>query len=133
MSRLATLMKSRGALVVGIWTLINLVIVSWHFAFSAVSKMQELIIAWSMVGLLAVTTLAVLLFPRTPRRPVGTPPGAGRARNGAPSAALAGACLAGGLAWVFGVWVAYFALPLVVFCLARWRVEWAERRAESEP
>lgn len=130
MSRLRQLMKSRGALVVGIWTLINLVIVSWHFAFSAYSKMQELILGWSMVGLLLIVTLVVLLFPASPRRPVGTPPGAGRSRNGAPAAAFAVACLAGGLAWVFGVFVAYLALPLVGFCLARWRVEWSERRKE---
>lgn len=130
MSRLRQLMKTRGAQIVFIWMLINLVIVSWHFAFNAYSRLQELILGWSMVGLLGVATLAILLVPRRPRRPVGTPPGAGRARNGAPAAAMAVACLAGGLAWVFGVFVAYFALPLVAFCLARWRVEWAERRQE---
>lgn len=130
MSRLHQLMKSRGAQIVGIWMLINLVIVSWHFAFNAYSRLQELILGWSMVGLLLLVTLVVLLFPRRPRLPVGTPPGAGRSRNGAPAAAFAVACLAGGFAWVFGVFVAYFALPLVAFCLARWRVEWSERREE---
>ncbi|HET9076737.1 MAG TPA: hypothetical protein VFN68_07385 [Acidimicrobiales bacterium] len=131
MSRIGKLATSRGALVVGIWTVINLVVVSWHFAFPAVSQLQELIIAWSMVGLLVVVTATVLLFPSRTRQPVGAPPGAGRARNGAPAAAFAVACLAGGLAWVFGVFVAYFALPLVAFCLARWRVEWSERRRET--
>ncbi len=132
MSRLRQLLKSRGAQIVGIWMLINLVIVSWHFAFNAYSELQELIIGWSMVGLLVLVTLAVLLFPRRPRRAVGTPPGAGRSRNGAPAAAFAVACLAGGFAWVFGVFVAYFALPLIAFCLARWRVEWVERRQERQ-
>lgn len=122
--------KSTGALAVAIWMLINLVIVSWHFAFHAHSMTQQLIIAWSMVGLLAVATLIVLLFPRRPRRAVGAPPGGGRSGNGAPASAFAAACLIGGLAWVFGVFMAYFALPLVAFCLARWRVEWAERRQE---
>ena len=131
MSRLLDLMKKRGALVVGIWMLINLVVVSWHFAFNAYSRLQELILGWSMVGLLLIVTVAVLAFPSRPRTPVATPPGAGRSRNGAVAPAFAAACLAGGLAWVFGVFVAYLALPLVAFCLARWRVEWSERRQEK--
>lgn len=131
MSSLGKLMKSRGALVVGIWACINLVIVSWHFAFNSDSQMQQLVIPWTMVGLVMLVTLAVLLVPRGARRPVGTPPGAGRSRNGAPAAAFAAACLAGGLAWVFGVFIAYLALPLLAFCVARWRVEWSERRQEN--
>jgi hypothetical protein len=33
-----------------------------------------------------------------------------------------------GMAWVWGIFLVWFAMPLVVFCLARWRVEWVERR-----
>jgi Flp pilus assembly protein TadB len=57
-------------------------------------------------------------------------PGGGQSANGAPATAFAAACLIGGLAWVFGVVLAYLALPLIAFVLARWRVEWAERRQE---
>ncbi|HET9078094.1 MAG TPA: hypothetical protein VFN68_14250 [Acidimicrobiales bacterium] len=120
----------RGAVVVAIWAGLNGVLAALLFVFSARASVQERAFYWGAVAILVLTSGALLVVPRT--RPVSPPsaPG-GQARNGAPAAAFAAACLVGGLAWVFGVFIAYFALPLIAFCLARWRVEWAERRKET--
>lgn len=120
----------RGTVVVVIWAGLNSVLAGLLFVFSSHSDVQERAFYWAAVGILLLTSLALLLLPRT--RSVTAPPeGGGQARNGAPAAAFAAACLVGGMAWVFGVFIAYFALPLIAFCLARWRVEWVERRREA--
>ena len=110
-----------------IWGAMNAVLAAVLFVFVAHDDLQERIIYWSAVAILVVTSAALLLVPRRPS--VSAPvPGGGQARNGAPAAAFAAACLVGGFAWVFGVYVAYLALPLLAFCVSRWRVEWAESR-----
>ena len=120
----------RGAVVVAIWAGINGVLAALLFIFSAHDDVLERAFYWAAVAILVVTSSLLLVVPR--RHPRSAPlPGGGRAANGAPATAFAAACLIGGLAWVFGVFIAYVALPLVAFILARWRVEWAERRAEE--
>jgi hypothetical protein len=116
--------------VVAVWAALNAVNAGVLFAFSSRVSVQERAVYWAAVGLLAVTSALVLLVPRHRARSAPVPSG-GRAANGAPAAAFAAACLVGGLAWVFGVFIAYFALPLIAFILARWRVEWAEQHREG--
>jgi len=118
----------RGAVVVTVWAGLNSVLAGLLFVFSAHDDVQERSFYWAAVAILLITALMLFAVPR--RSPRSAPvPGGGQSANGAPAAAFAAACLIGGLAWVFGVFLAYFALPLIGFVLARWRVEWAERRA----
>jgi hypothetical protein len=105
----------------------NAVLAGLLFVFSARDEAQARAFYWAAVAILVTTSAALLLVPRGPSRLAPTP-GGGRSANGAPATAFAAVCLIGGLAWVFGVYLAYFALPLVAFILARWRVEWAERK-----
>lgn len=51
------------------------------------------------------------------------------ASSGAPALAAAAACLVGGLAWVFGVYLAYLALPLLGYAFGKWL---SEDRARGE-
>lgn len=115
----------RGASVVVIWAALNAVLAGVLFIFTSKSITQELAFYWAAVGILLLTALAVFAVPR---RPIDAERGRAQPYNGAPAAAFAAACLIGGMAWVFGLFVAYFALPLIAFCLARWRVEWRLRR-----
>ncbi len=118
----------RGAVVAAIWAGINAFLAALLFIFSAHDDVLERAFYWSAVGIVVAVSTLLLVVPR--RRPRSAPiPGGGQAAHGAPATAFAAACLIGGLAWVSGVFIAYFALPLVAFILARWRVEWAERRA----
>lgn len=120
----------RGALVCGIWTLLLVALAAAEFGFRSRSVYQQYTIWWACgVGLMVLTTAVVLLWPvraPLPRQHADRP---GRAGNGAAAPAFAGACLIAGMAWVWGLYLLYFAMPLVVFCLARWRVELAVRRA----
>lgn len=119
----------RGAVVVAIWAGLNAILAALLFIFSARASVQERAFYWGAVAILVLTSTGLLVVPRS--RPVSAPSQhGGQARNGAPAAAFAAACLVGGMAWVFGVFVAYLALPLIAFCLARWRVEWEQRRKE---
>lgn len=118
---------TRGVLVVTIWAALNAVLVLIHFAFPSNLSPQERWVYFAAVGILIAFSIG--LFAVRPGRARSTPvPGGGQTANGAPAAAFAVACMMGGLAWVFGVFLAYLALPLVAFTLARLRVEWAERR-----
>ena len=122
---------SRGVLPVLIWTGLNAGLAALLFVFTAHDDVLERAFYWASVGVLVITSSLLFLLPRRPSRSAPVP-GGGQAANGAPATAFAAACLIGGLAWVFGVFLAYFALPLIAFVLARWRVEWAERRAGRE-
>lgn len=120
----------RGAVVVTVWATLNGVLAGLLFVFSAHASVYERAIYWGAVAILVLLSSFLLLVPRHRARSEPVPSG-GRSANGAPATAFAAACLVGGMAWVFGVFVAYLALPLLAFVLARWRVEWAERRKES--
>lgn len=118
---------TRGVLVVAVWAAMNATLVVIHYAFPSNLSPQERWVYFGAVGILIAFSTALLLV--RPHRARSAPvPGGGRAANGAPAAAFAVACMMGGLAWVFGVFLAYLALPLIAFALARLRVEWAERR-----
>jgi hypothetical protein len=122
---------SRGVLVVVIWATINAVIASIAFAFTSNLSPQERGVYFAAVLILVAFSTALLFVPRHRARSAPTP-GGGRAANGAIAPAFAVACMMGGLAWVFGIFLAYFALPLIAFVLARLRVEWTERRQEEQ-
>lgn len=103
------------AAVAGLWALINACLAGLLIAFWGPTAVWRLAMYWAAVTIVILFGLAVL----RPRRPHRSP----AAGTGAPSLALALACLVGGLAWVFGVYLAYFALPLLAFCVGRWRLE----------
>lgn len=119
----------RGAVVCAIWGSLLAVNASFMFAFDATSVYQDHYIYWACgVGFMALTTLAVFIAPVKVPASTAPPHRGGRARNGAAAPAFAVACMLGGMAWVFGIYMVYIAVPLVFFCVARWRVELAERR-----
>lgn len=107
----------KDAAVAGLWAGINAVLAGMLIAFWGPTAVWRLAMYWAAVAIVVLFGLAVLR-PR-PHRPHRSPAGG----TGAPSLALALACLVGGLAWVFGVYLAYFALPLLAFCVGRWRLE----------
>jgi hypothetical protein len=124
---------TRGAVVCLIWAGLLASNAAALFAFAASSAYQDDYIYWFCgVGVMALATTAVLLVPIKVPAQTTPPGGGGQPRNGTVAPALALACLFGGLAWVFGVYLAWFGMPLVLFCLARWRVEWALRRRERK-
>lgn len=122
----------RGAIICLGWMALLVNNASFQYAFHASSIYQEHDIWWGFgVGLMAITTAVVLLAPvKVPARPA-PPQGGGRSRNGAAAPAFAVACMFAGMAWVWGIFLVYLGMPLVIFCLARWRVEIAERRREK--
>lgn len=118
---------TRGALVVLIWAAMNAILLVIHYAFPSNLSAQERWVYYGAVTILVAFSVALFLV--RPHRARSAPvPSGGQPANGAPAAAFAVACMMGGLAWVFGVFLAYLALPLLAFALARLRVEWAERR-----
>jgi hypothetical protein len=119
--------RYRAALPVVVWTGFNAILAVILVLFTSHSKAIELALYWSSVGLLVVLAGVVLVPDR--RRGRQSVAGAS-AVTGAPAVALAGACLFGGLAWVFGTYLAYFAVPPLAFCVGRWRTEWRERRRQ---
>lgn len=122
----------RGAIVCAIWTLLLAIIAGFQYAFRASSIGQEHDIWWGFgVGIMVIVTAAVFLGPRKVPARTAPPHRGGQTSNGAAAPAFAAACLFAGMAWVWGIFLVYFSLPLVVFCVARWRVEWAERRQEE--
>lgn len=69
--------------------------------------------------------LIILFFAGVVAFWAGRPPRPKKAKvTGAPSMALAFAFLLCAIGWVFGLYMAYFAIPLLAFCISRWRAEW---------
>ncbi|MDE3205831.1 MAG: hypothetical protein KGQ66_16610 [Acidobacteriota bacterium] len=118
---------TRGVLILVVWAAMNAALALIHFAFPSELSPQERWVYFGAVAILVVFALALFAV-RPHRARSAAPPGGGRSANGAPAAAFAVACMIGGLAWVFGVFLAYLALPLIAFNLARLRQERAERR-----
>lgn len=125
---------SLAARVVVIWALLNAALAAILVFFTGESHTQQLALYWASVGVLLLTALVVAVFVRADRLVQPRPPvspaavAAPSAASGAPALAFALACLAGGMAWVWGTYLAYFAAAPLAFCLARWRAEWLERR-----
>jgi hypothetical protein len=131
MSRFVRRFVSRGAVVAAIWAALNGVLAALTFVFNSHSAVQQRAFYWAAVAIVAVLSALLLWLPRGRARSAAVPAGGGRSANGAPATAFAAACFIGGMAWVFGVFVAYLAVPLLAFVAARWRVEWAERKEGS--
>lgn len=122
----------RGAIVCAIWTFLLVITTTIQYGFGASSIGQEHDIWWGFgVGIMTVVTLAVLLAPVKIPAKTAPPVGGGQTRNGAAAPALAAACMFAGMAWVWGIYLVYFSMPLVIFCLARWRAEWVVRGQEE--
>lgn len=121
---------TRGVLVVIVWAAMNATLAFIHFGFPSNLSAQERWVYFGAVVILIGFSTALLFIPRHRARSAPTPSG-GRSANGAVAPAFAVACMMGGLAWVFGVFLAYLALPLIAFVLSRFRVEWSERREEQ--
>jgi uncharacterized membrane protein YfcA len=107
--------------VVLLWATGNAVLAIGLFAF--VSHEPERPLYWCSVTLLVISAAVFGAgWGRTRRRArerTVPPPD----RSGGPSLAFAAACLAGGFAWVFGVWVAYLALVPMTYCVTKLRAE----------
>ncbi|MCU4183114.1 hypothetical protein K6U06_01985 [Acidiferrimicrobium sp. IK] len=110
--------RPRGAVgVILLWASFNAVLSAVLIYFNSRIKALEMGSDWGAVGILLVTSAIFAL----PLRAATQPRGAARqgADSGAPALAFAGACLLGGMAWVLGAWLAYPAVPLLVFCARR--------------
>jgi hypothetical protein len=102
-------------LVVGLWGLENGLLTLALVFWGGPSLLQR---TWMFAAATLIIGLAALLiwtlrarYEPAVRRP---PP------SGAPALALAAACLVGGLAWVFGIYLAYLAVPLVIYAVVKW-------------
>jgi hypothetical protein len=100
--------------VILLWASFNAILSAVLIYFNSPIKALEMGSDWGAVGLLLVTSAVFALPLRSRTRPRG----AARqgADSGAPALAFAGACLLGGMAWALGAWLAYPAVPLLVFC-----------------
>jgi hypothetical protein len=104
--------------VVAVWALENalltLALVFWGGP-TLVQRTWMFAAASLIIGLAALLMLVLRArYEPAVRRP---PP------SGAPALALAGAFLIGGLAWVFGVYLAYLAIPLLAYSVVKWRAD----------
>jgi hypothetical protein len=106
--------------VVSGWALMNTVLVIVLVIYGGGTFASRLVLYALSVVIVAMVAVAMVISlrrqGRRPSKPVTV-------RSGAPALALASACLAGALAWVFGLWMSYLALPLVGFCIARFRAD----------
>ncbi|HMC39098.1 MAG TPA: hypothetical protein VKI19_05505 [Acidimicrobiales bacterium] len=114
---------ARGVSVVAAWAVLNGVLASLLFVFDARDEDQERAFYLGAVAIVAVASIA-LFFRPSPQRPGGRL----RGGDGGAAPAFAAACLIGGLAWVFGVFLAYFALPLLALVAGRLWAEWKASR-----
>lgn len=113
-------MSRTGAAVVAAWAAVNAALTVMLVLYGGPTLAARSIVYGAACALLLFAALAVLWFRRrqVPRladhEPDSEPP------SGAPALAAAGACLAGGLAWVFGVYLAYLAAPLLAYAVGKW-------------
>lgn len=84
--------------------------------FGGKTSSFRLIDFWTAVGFVEIFALAVLISRR--RRP-GPASSRRKLRSAAPAAAIGIACLMGAIGWTWGIWMAYFALPLCGFVAVR--------------
>jgi hypothetical protein len=106
--------------VVAGWALMNLALVIVLIVYGGGTFASRLVLYALSVVIVATVAVAMAISLRRHGR---RPPTPATIRSGAPALALASACLAGALAWVFGLWLSYLALPLVGFCIARLRAD----------
>jgi hypothetical protein len=116
--------RRRAAFVVAGWGLWNLWLIFIIIPFGQPTEFERFGIYLSSEIFLAVMALAVWRLKHTPRRPMGV-----TTRSGAPALALALAVMFAGFAWTFGVYLAYFCVPLAAYAIGKWR---SEHRAVQE-
>ena len=120
----------QAAAVVAGWAAFNglvaLCILFWGAGFGGGTIWSRFMMYGSGVLLVGVAALAVTR-PRSARQQ----PVRGALPSGAPAAAVAMACFLGVLAFAFTVWLAYPALPLLGFAVARWYNELRQRHRAS--
>lgn len=112
--------RRHAAAPVALWACFLGVLASILAAFPGPTEAFRMEIYFSSFGLIALVA-AVVRFGRL--RPHPLPPDGVVPATGAPSLAVAVIALLGGLAWVYGLYVAYFALPFVGFTIGRLRLE----------
>lgn len=116
--------RSGAGRVVLAWGVVLLALASGLFAFG--NHAPEKPIYYSSAGLVVLASAVFgARWGRMRHRPEAPPPD----RSGGPALAFAAACLAGAFAWVFGIWVAYLAAPLLAYCVTALRAE--RKRASS--
>lgn len=122
--------RSGAGKVVLAWGVANALLATGLFAF--VNHEPEKPIFYSSAALVVIAAVIFgVSWGRRPQRreaqegPEGLPPD----RSGGPALAFAAACLAGALAWVFGVWLAYLAIAPLAYCVTALRAE--RKRARS--
>jgi hypothetical protein len=111
-----------GAVVVAFWAALNLILTGVLAVYGGPTGTFRLALYGSGAVLVALIALIIVLPAR------GVRPAPTGEVSGGPAIAFGAACLAGGLAWVFGVYLAYLATPLVVYCFTKLR---AERKARA--
>lgn len=117
-------MSRTGAGVVAAWAAGNAALTVMLVLYGGPTLAARSVVYGAASGLVLVAAVVVLGFRRgrVPRpdaylqetEPQADPP------SGAPALAAAGACLVGGLAWVFGVYLAYLAAPLLAYAVGKW-------------
>jgi hypothetical protein len=116
--------RRAAAFVIAGWGLWNLWLIAIIIPFGQPTEFERFGIYLSSESFLAIAALSVWQLRKHPRRPAGT-----TTRSGGPALAMALAVMFAGLAWTFGVFLAYFCIPLVGYSLGKWR---SERQAEEE-
>lgn len=112
----------RGGLVVVVWMLWLCVWAGVLYLFGGPTLDQRGPTYLFAILAVGATAVAVAFLPARRPHPAGVK------RTGAPALAVAAAFAIGGIGWVFGLFMAYFAVPLLAFALARWRDEWKAGR-----
>lgn len=118
-------MSRTGAAVVAAWAAGNVALTVMLVLYGGPTLAWRAATYGAASLLVLLAGAAVLWFRRRDVPRLGEAP----ASSGAPALAAAAACLVGGLAWVFGVYLAYLALPLLGYALGKWL---AEDRARGE-
>lgn len=118
-------MSRTGAAVVAAWAAGNAALTVMLVLYGGPTLAWRSITFGAASLVVLIAGLAVLWFRRDDAPRLKEAP----ASSGGPALAAAAACLVGGLAWVFGVFLAYLAVPLLGYALGKWL---AEDRARGE-
>lgn len=109
--------RHRSGIVVLIWVLMLAALSGVLFIYGSPTYDQQGPIQIWAVLLMATVAVSAAFLPRW------RPRGVKVKRTGAPAMALAAAFLVAAVGWVFGVFICWFAVPLLAFCISRWRAE----------
>lgn len=110
--------RGRAAWIVAGWGLYNVWLAAIIVPFGPPTEFERLGIYLSSEIFTMATAIAVW---RLRKRP-GVQPGR-ITRSGGPALALALAVMFAAWAWVLGVYIAYFAVPLLAYAVGKWRSE----------